>query len=133
MTKMPQKLRKEIAADPQYKFCALVGHHDHVCGGRITMEHAMIYAGRQIQEKWAIVAVCAAGQEVDEFQDAHTMNKELNQWVALNQATDEELSHFKRAPYIMIRHQLNKKYGPYTRSFLPELEESRIDYSIIGA
>lgn len=113
MTKIPQKVRKEIDADPRYKVCALYGQETHICGGRITMEHAFIYAGQQVQQKWAIVPVCARGQEVDHYQDAHTMNKELNQWVALNQATVEELSHFKRVSYLMIRHQLNKKYGVY--------------------
>lgn len=135
MTKIPIKVRKEIANDPTYRVCKLEGHHGHICGGRITMEHAIIYAGRQIQEKWAIVSICARGQEVDQFQDAHTMNKELNQWVAFNQATDEELQAFKKAsiPYISQRERLNRKYGiwklPGAKTLWPE---SDINYAIIG-
>lgn len=113
MTPIPAKIRKAIANDPRYRLCALEGVEGHVCGGRITMEHAFIYAGRQIQEKWAIVPICAAGQEVDEYQDAHTMNKEMNQWVALNQATPEELVEFRRADYIGLKARLNQKYGKY--------------------
>lgn len=120
MTKMPLKLRKEISVDPRYRICALCGIKGHVCGGRITMEHALIYAGKQIQEKWAIVPICAAGQEVDEYQDAHTMNKEMNQWVALNQAKDEELLKFNKTDFIGLRNRLNNKYGVYTvKSFGP--------------
>ncbi len=135
MTKIPQKVRKEIAADLTYKVCKLAGYHGHICGGRITMEHALIYAGRQIQEKWAIVSICAAGQEVDQYQDAHTMNKELNQWVALNQATMDDLGRFSRAPYVMLRHTLNKKYGVWVPPTVPkvdEVDEVGIDYSLIG-
>jgi len=123
MTKIPLKVRKEIDADPAYKICALHGKHGHVCGGRITMEHALIYAGRQIQEKWAIVAVCAAAQEVDSFQDARTMKKELNIWAALNQATEADFARFPRALYGSMKVRLNRKYGEYMRP-----EESGIIY-----
>lgn len=132
MTKIPTKVRKSIDADPRYRECALKGIPGHVCGGRITMEHALIYAGKQIQEKWAIVPVCAAGQEVDAFQDAHTMNKEMNVWVALNQATTEQLEAYPRAfpPYTSVRERLNKKYGVYVpRQVFPG---SEINYQIIG-
>lgn len=111
MTPIPQKVRKEIANDPSYKLCKLKGLHGHVCGGRITMEHALIYAGKQIQEKWAIISICASGQEVDFFQDAHTMKKELNVWIALNQATTDDLARFPKASYRFQRDNLNAKYG----------------------
>lgn len=114
MTTIPQAVRKEIDADPTYQFCKLFGHHGHVCGGRITMEHALIFGGKQVQKKWAIVSVCAAGQEVDQYQDAGTMNKELNVWVALNQGTNDDLKSISKAiDYIKKREQLNTKYGVY--------------------
>lgn len=133
MTKIPIKVRKEIDADPLYKFCALEGVPGHVCGGRITMEHALIYAGKQIQEKWAIVPICAAGQEVDEYQDAHTMNKELNKWVAFNQATPEDFARFPRAfpTYPEQKARLNRKYGIWKPRKL-EVQEVGINYSLIG-
>lgn len=129
---MPLKVRKEIDNDPRYRECALIDVPGHTCGGRVTMEHALIYAGKQIQEKWAIVPVCAAGQEVDAFQDAHTMKKDMNVWVALNQATDEELAAYPRAfpPYLIQRTRLNKKYGVYMVGAPRENEE--INYGIIG-
>lgn len=127
------KVRKEIDADPLYRHCALEGLHGHTCGGRITMEHALIYAGKQIQEKWAIVPVCAAGQEVDQYQDAHTMNKELNKWVAFNQATDAELIAFPKAfpTYIEQKVRLNRKYGVW-KPRKKVVEESEINYQLIG-
>lgn len=55
MRKIPQKLRDELAADPYYKTCA---RKSGECSGRITWEHAVIYAGRQVNERWAIVPLC---------------------------------------------------------------------------
>lgn len=120
MTKIPIPVRRELDADPNSKFCSLYGQHGHVCGGhRLTGEHALIYAGKQIQEKWAIIIVCPAAQEVDEYQDAHTMNKELNQWVALNRATEADFARFPRAfpSYYEQRERLNRKYGPYIQKY----------------
>lgn len=136
MTPIPTRVRKEIASDPSYRVCKLTGLHGHVCGGRITMEHAMIYAGKQIQEKWAIISVCAAGQEVDEYQDAHTMNKELNVWVALNQAIDDQLRAYSKAIDLLAKREyLNKKYGTWKQPGRKPLfqmsryPESEINYS----
>lgn len=114
MNNIPAKLKKEMLADPEYKVCSLLGHHE--CGGRITLEHAIIFAGRQVQERWAIIPVCAAGQDVDHYQDSHRMDKEMNRWVALNRATDDELRAISRATdYIRERARLNEKYGRYMR------------------
>jgi hypothetical protein len=131
MRAIPQSVRKEISKDPRYTICSLMGVKGHVCGGRITMEHALIYRGRQIQEKWAIIPVCAAGQEVDEYQDAHTMDKEMNQWVAFNQATDEDLMRYPRAYFFRDRERLNNKYGPYTFPIVSPFSESGINYSFL--
>lgn len=135
MTKIPPKIKKAILADPLRAHCALKGQPGHICGGRITWEHALIYAGKQIQEKWAIISLCARGHEVDGYQDARTMNKELNVWVALNQATDEELSRFSRAvpSYPSLRDRLNSKYGRYEPKFkVDPVQEMGINYGILG-
>lgn len=109
------RVRKQIDADPEYGACMLRAHPAHVCGGRITMEHALIHAGRQVDEKFAIIACCARGQEVDQFQDAHTMNKDMNRWVALNRATTEELASISKAiNYFRELARLNLIFGPYT-------------------
>lgn len=96
----------------------LHGQKDHYCDGRITLEHALTFAGKQIQLKWAILAICARGHEVDQFQDAHTMVKEMHVWVALNRATDEDLRIISKAEdYIRTRERLNRKYGSWVQKY----------------
>lgn len=112
---IPTKIRKEIDLDSFYKSCALWGQSEHQCGGRITMEHAIEYAGKRLQKKWAIIPICAKGHEVDHFQDAGTMDKEMNRWVALNRATEFELKEISKAmDYIKERNRLNTIYGIYS-------------------
>lgn len=114
MRVISKRVRKQIDADPAYGLCMLSAYPEHVCGGRLTREHALIHAGRQVDEKFAIISCCARGQEVDEYQDAHTMDKKLNVWVALNRATQEELESISRViNYPRMREDLNKVYGEY--------------------
>ena len=121
---IPKKLKEECEKDPRYYRCALSGLHGHVCDGRITWEHAMIYAGKQIQEKWAIVPLCEKAHAVNSFQDAGTMKKELNVWLALNQATESDFERFPRAfpSYSEQKIRLNRKYG------VPSLSGEVIEY-----
>lgn len=113
MIPIPAKIRKQLDADPEYQECMLRGVKGHSCGGRPnTREHAIIFKGARLQEKWAIISICAKAHEVDEYQDARTMNKELNVWVALNRATDEELTNISKAmDYHREKRRLNGKYG----------------------
>lgn len=100
--------------DPFYKTCALFGQHNHSCEGRITMDHAIEYAGKQLQQLWAILPVCSHGHGVDLFQDDATTSKELREWVCLNRATTEELANISKATdYIRRRTYLNGIYGEY--------------------
>jgi len=82
------------------------------CAGRITREHALIYAGKQIDEPWAIVKICSRHHSVDEYQDGGLLDKEKNVWVALNKATDDQLRQYSKAvDYIALKKRLNTKYG----------------------
>src|SRR5258708_1149788 len=69
MNNIPNRIRKQISKDEDTKMCSLYGQLGHVCDGRITMEHAIYFAGKQLQEKWAIIPLCASGHGVDDFQD----------------------------------------------------------------
>lgn len=112
MNKIPPKLRSELAADPYYKLCARRGLFGHECGGKITWEHAMYYAGKQIQARWAIIPICARGHAVNEYQDRGEMDKQVHEWIALNRATDEELRAISKVvDYIHSRSYLNSKFG----------------------
>lgn len=126
---MKLKLRAEMNLDPEYHDCMLRNFPGHVCGGRkSTWEHAIYWQGKRLQRKWAIVSICAKSHEVDFFQDAHTMDKKLNIWLALNRATDEELRAISKVEdYFRMRDNLNKKYGPYVRAE-PRVMEGIINY-----
>lgn len=113
---IPSKLKEEMNNDPEYQGCMLRAYAGHICGGRPnTREHAILYGGKRLRDKkWAIISVCARGHEVDEYQDAGTMNKDLNVWCALNRASDEELLEYPRAGFIKLRVYLNSIYGEYS-------------------
>lgn len=108
MRPISPRVRRILDQEPDV--CALRGHG--ACGGRITREHALIYAGRQIDEAWAIIKICARHHSVDEYQDGGILDKEKNVWIALNRATDEELEKYSKVVnYKLMRDRLNKKYG----------------------
>jgi hypothetical protein len=110
MRKIPESLREEMANDPYYKKCARADEHN--CAGRITWEHAIIYAGKQLNEKWAILPICEFHHEVNNYQDRGDLNKEKHIWLALNRATNNELSQISKATnYLQLRERLNAKYN----------------------
>lgn len=106
--------RSNMAMNPFYEQCAMTGILGHFCGGGLTWEHAIIFAGKKIQKPWAIIPLCDKAHATGEFQDAGTIEKELNVWIALNMATDEELLEISKAEnYIQKRTRLNRIYGVY--------------------
>lgn len=116
---MSPELRTEIENDPEYRVCMLKNYH--TCEGRITREHALYYANKKIQQKFAIIALCAAGHGVDLFQDSSTeLPKDMRAWVALSRATDEEIQSISKAVnYFRERDRLNQKYGEYQAPEIP--------------
>jgi len=88
------------------------------CEGCITWEHSIIYAGRQLDEAWAIIKLCEKHHSVNMFQDTGLLDKEINEWIALNRATTEELRRISKAEnYLLKRERLNKKYGIFGKKF----------------
>lgn len=88
------------------------------CEGRLTKEHAIIFAGKQLQKEWAILDICEFHHGVNNFQDRGDMRKEKHVWIALNRATDEELEAIsKNISYLDLRHRLNAKYGVWEEPF----------------
>lgn len=113
MNNIPKKLREEMAADPYYTRCARADLlQDHICrpdpltGKLIEWEHALIFAGRQVQRKFAIVPICWQVHRGPE------LVKEINVWIALTRATDEELREISTAvDYLQEKKRLNEKYA----------------------
>lgn len=118
MNSMPLKLRAECAADPSYRLCARnEALHDHECQGDpirgangrvIEWEHALYFAGKQLQEKFAIVPLCWWAHR------GPGMNKNLAEWIALNRATLAELASIsKGVSYARRLRYLNGSFGQY--------------------
>lgn len=118
MNSIPKKLRADMAADPFYHACARQeALHDHECERDplrpmqpVEWDHTLTCAGRQVQKKFAIVPACWWAHRGPGFV------KEINIWIALNRATDEELAELTSAggrDYFRYREYLNGKYGVY--------------------
>lgn len=87
MNAIPKKLRVELAADPYYKKCARASSE---CTGRITWEHCLTYAGRQIQERWAIIPLCVWHHL------GNGLKKEINRKIAMSRAKEEDHKNYPR-------------------------------------
>jgi hypothetical protein len=112
MRPMPKKLRDQISADPFMSKCArsLEGN----CDGRITWEHALIFAGKQLNERFAIIPLCEKHHAVNKYQDGDHLCKEINVLIALNRATDSELDSISKVEdYRRKREYLRDKYPDY--------------------
>lgn len=112
MRPIPQKMKNEMLGDPLYMKCLRAEIcKDHACQGRITLEHVWIYAGRQINEIWAIIPLCAYAHSVDLFQDRGILNKEINEWLSINRMTEEDMQKYDRKDWKARKAWLNRKYG----------------------
>lgn len=111
MRQISPRVKKVIDTDKYYRTCAR--WEDGNCTYHITMEHALIYEGRQIDEVWAIIPLCTYHHAVNECQDGKGLDKSKNVWIALNRATDEDLLKYPKRDFIHERLMLNKYYGKY--------------------
>lgn len=115
MNKVPKKLRRKwVEEDWRGEVRACVRAHEGNCSGRLTKEHAIIYAGKQLQEEWSILDVCEYHHAVNNFQDRGNLKKEIHVWIALNRAPDERLIALSKGEdKLALRSRLNAKYGIY--------------------
>ena len=87
MRPIPPRLRAEMAADPFYRVCV---HDSHECEGRVEWDHVFIYAGRQVNEKWAILPTCSWHHR------NITRYRKESERIAVARATPEELAKYPR-------------------------------------
>lgn len=88
MRPIPPKVKKQILEDPFYNTCCRPEKNE--CEGRVTWEHALIYAGKQVNELWAIIPLCVyhhLGRGLD---------KHWNRQRALTRATAEDLAKYPK-------------------------------------
>lgn len=104
MRKIPPALRESMSNDPYYKRCALTGSTSE----KIDFHHNLIFAGRQVNEKWCIIPLAKS------VHDNIVKHKEKVDWIMLNRATDEELERYSKVIDLKAkRERLNKIYGFY--------------------
>lgn len=111
MSKIPAWLLEAILADAFYQRCARAAEGG-CAGGRVTLDHAITVAGRQLQRRWAIVPVCPRHHAVGPYMDAGALDKGRNRHIALCRATDAELDEFPKAQLRRERELLERQYGP---------------------
>lgn len=93
-------MRDSMAMDPIYRECLRhSAFDDHECTAdpltrrMIEWEHVWIYAGRQINEPWAIIGICYGVHRGGE------LNKEKNQFLSLMRATPTDLEKYPRTDW----------------------------------
>ena len=100
MRPIPSKLREEIASDPFMKKCVYTGETKN-----ISWEHCWIYAGKQVNEAWAIVPL-RRDLNVNMRADV----KEYCQWVSINRAIEEDFKKYPKKDWQQLKRYLNDKY-----------------------
>lgn len=105
MTPIPPAVRGVLETLPRMKRCTLEKMQDRYgeCEGRITKpewHHVWIYAGRQIQEVWAILAGCTKHHAAvqSDFRVARAFERE-----SLKIASDADLAEFPRKPWAQMK------------------------------
>jgi hypothetical protein len=113
---MDKKVLAEVNARVPFACERQLALHDHECSKRITREHALLYAGRQIDEAWAVVLLCSKAHSVDEYMDCGILNKEINEWIALCRMTRKDEQRYPRVNWRQRRSYLCGKYGTFPLS-----------------
>jgi len=102
MIPIPNKMREEMEADPFMKKCVWSGE---ISKEKVSWEHCWNYAGRKINEKWAIVPL-----RVDLNVNISGNVKEYCRYVSLTRATNEDLEKYPKKNWQQLKKYLNKKY-----------------------
>lgn len=112
MRKISKNVLAVLTKDPLMKKCMRkLVLNDHECRGRITFEHALLYAGRQVDEVFAIISLCAWAHSVDQFQDGGGLDKRINEWIAVNRMKKSDERRYPKRDWQLMRSRLNGLYG----------------------
>lgn len=99
---IPLKFRKIINDDPYFSKCAREA--EGKCSGRITIEHAWLYSGKQINEMWNYVPLCwyhHLGKGLD---------KDFNRWIAVMKGWKEAEIKYPKHNWRQEKKYLDKKF-----------------------
>ena len=112
MNKIPNKLRDEMAEDPLYQRCCVTGFTKR--DTKIEWHHNLIFAGRQVQEKFAILPLAKhVHDQIELYRDQCDL-------IMLVRATPEELARYSKAVDLTEKRnrllmQYQKRGGTYVR------------------
>jgi len=109
MRKIPEKLKKEIEESGQNDGCVLDTGEHGPCEGGIEWHHCFLYAGKQINEKWAILGACQRHHKL-----AHG-NKEVKNAFrreSLKRAAPEDLEKYPRESWEQLKKYLKGEEEP---------------------
>lgn len=101
MRPIPTKLKEEIAKDPFMSKCVWTGDTKN-----ISWEHCWVYAGKQINEKWAIVPL----RKDLNTNDMEQRIKDYCRWISLMRATPKDLAKYPKTNWKQIKSYLDKKF-----------------------
>ena len=98
MRVIPRKIRDKIEQDDFFRYCVITGSEG------VSIEHCWIYAGRQINELWALVPL---------RRDLNTSHppvevKERCRLISLNRATKEDLAKYPKKNWDIIHKYLKE-------------------------
>lgn len=102
-------MREEIAGLPRMKKCMLSGMsrlYGRCDTGKPDWHHVWTYAGRQINEPWAILPACRYHHAFVSIQPAI---RDAFEHASLLIATDEELERYPKKPWAQIKRSLGIK------------------------
>ena len=122
MRPIPLPLRQQLEKEPRMKRCMLAGYeklYGRCSEGRPEFHHVWIYAGRQINEKWAILPAC------------HLHHREVGSDKAIKQAfetaslmiaNEEDLAKYPKKDWDQLKIMLGiKKRNGRQKMRIPEL------------
>lgn len=77
----------------------------------MTLEHALLYGGRQMDEPFAIIGLCSLAHSIGPWMDTGILDKEINEWIAVNRMTEEDMDRYPKVNWRQKKAYLNDKYG----------------------
>lgn len=93
-------VKNKLELDPRMRRCALWGVSGFDdCEGRVEWHHVWIYAGRQIDEAWAIVGACTHHHKQADSRERVKQGFEV---ASLVLATLEDLQKYPRKDWVQI-------------------------------
>lgn len=101
MRPLSKAVKKVISEDPFYRVC--FRKHEGDCYGNVQMDHVFKYAGRQIDEAWAILPTCYRHHILK-------LDRPYSEYIALGRVTDEQLTKYPKKDWQTLRTYLNSIY-----------------------